>query len=89
MFYTYREICRHYDCDITLMQYNSIMSAIPLKKKIKDDGQYIWITNIDIILDIVMYSDGTCKKISKLIIKVRGPFVQTLCIEKDSYMDAI
>ena len=21
--------------------------------------------------------------------KVRGPFVQTLCIEKDSYMDAI
>ena len=22
-------------------------------------------------------------------IKVRGPFVQTLCIEKDSYMDAI
>ena len=24
-----------------------------------------------------------------LIPKVRGPFVQTLCIEKDSYMDAI
>ena len=23
------------------------------------------------------------------MIKVRGPFVQTLCIEKDSYMDAI
>ena len=23
------------------------------------------------------------------VIKVRGPFVQTLCIEKDSYMDAI
>ena len=23
------------------------------------------------------------------ILKVRGPFVQTLCIEKDSYMDAI
>ena len=22
-------------------------------------------------------------------VKVRGPFVQTLCIEKDSYMDAI
>ena len=22
-------------------------------------------------------------------LKVRGPFVQTLCIEKDSYMDAI
>ena len=22
-------------------------------------------------------------------IKVRGPFVQTLCIEKDSYMDTI
>ena len=24
-----------------------------------------------------------------LLFKVRGPFVQTLCIEKDSYMDAI
>ena len=23
------------------------------------------------------------------IIKMKGPFVQTLCIEKDSYMDAI
>ena len=23
-----------------------------------------------------------------MILKVRGPFVQTLCIEKDSYMDA-
>ena len=23
------------------------------------------------------------------ILKVRGPFVQTLCIEKDSYMDPI
>ena len=23
------------------------------------------------------------------LVKVRGPFVQTLCIEKDSYMDAI
>ena len=22
-------------------------------------------------------------------LKIRGPFVQTLCIEKDSYMDAI
>ena len=22
-------------------------------------------------------------------LRVRGPFVQTLCIEKDSYMDAI
>ena len=27
--------------------------------------------------------------ISLRSIKVRGPFVQTLCIEKDSYMDAI
>ena len=25
----------------------------------------------------------------QIFIKVRGPFVQTLCIEKDSYMDAI
>ena len=25
----------------------------------------------------------------KIILKVSGPFVQTLCIEKDSYMDAI
>ena len=25
----------------------------------------------------------------KFSLKVRGPFVQTLCIEKDSYMDAI
>ena len=25
----------------------------------------------------------------KFELKVRGPFVQTLCIEKDSYMDAI
>ena len=25
----------------------------------------------------------------KVYLKVRGPFVQTLCIEKDSYMDAI
>ena len=24
-----------------------------------------------------------------MYLKVRGPFVQTLCIEKDSYMDAI
>ena len=24
-----------------------------------------------------------------LSVKVRGPFVQTLCIEKDSYMDPI
>ena len=24
-----------------------------------------------------------------LYLKVRGPFVQTLCIEKDPYMDAI
>ena len=23
------------------------------------------------------------------MIKVRGPFIQTLCIEKDSYVDAI
>ena len=30
------------------------------------------------------------KGLSKLLlVKVRGPFVQTLCIEKDSYMDAI
>ena len=28
-------------------------------------------------------------KIPNQLIKVRGPFVQTLCIEKDSYMDAI
>ena len=28
-------------------------------------------------------------KLFILYIKVRGPFVQTLCIEKDSYMDAI
>ena len=45
------------------------MSAIPSKKKIKDDGQYNGVTNIDNILDTVMYSDGTCKKIYKLIIK--------------------
>ena len=25
----------------------------------------------------------------EIIFKVRGPFVQTLCTEKDSYMDAI
>ena len=29
-------------------------------------------------------------RLERLIdLKVRGPFVQTLCIEKDSYMDAI
>ena len=37
---------------------------------------------------------GVCKlntiSISRKVdFKVRGPFVQTLCIEKDSYMDAI
>ena len=31
-FYTHREICRYYDCDITIMQSNSIVSAIPWKK---------------------------------------------------------
>ena len=35
----------------------------------------------------------TCKIIKLIsihkLLKVRGPFVQTLCIEKDSYMDAI
>ena len=29
------------------------------------------------------------KAVSIAIFKVRGPFVQTLCIEKDSYMDTI
>ena len=32
--------------------------------------------------------DSISKPLCK-IFKVRGPFVQTLCIEKDSYMDAI
>ena len=49
--YTHREICSHYDCGITIMQYNSIMSANPWKKKIKDDGHYIRVTNIDNNLD--------------------------------------
>ena len=30
-----------------------------------------------------------CAKYMQHFIKVRGPFVQTLCIEKDTYMDAI
>ena len=35
--------------------------------------------------------NGAKKQQTKQIclLKVRGPFVQTLCIEKDSYMDAI
>ena len=44
---------------VTLHLCNIIaLSAIPSKKKIKDDGQYIRVTNIDNILDTVMYSDG-------------------------------
>ena len=30
-----------------------------------------------------------CSETVVMNLKVRGPFVQTLCIEKDSYMDAI
>ena len=85
-FHKHREICRHYDCDITLMQYNSIMSAIPWKKKIKDDGQYIGVTNIDNILDTEMYSDGMCKKIYKLIIKKKYNQMPTM---KSMYSDGM
>ena len=31
----------------------------------------------------------TYGELSDRVLKVRGPFVQTLCIEKDPYMDAI
>ena len=39
----------------------------------------------------VSLKNGMLLKLHNLAIcvKVRGPFVQTLCIEKDSYMDAI
>ena len=38
-FNTHREICRQYDCDITLMQYNS------MEKKIKDSFHDTIISN--------------------------------------------
>ena len=37
-----------------------------------------------------MFLDTILKNpVKHFLLKVRGPFVQTLCIEKDSYMDAI
>ena len=38
---------------------------------------------------ISVYSEYTILSVQDTRFKVRGPFVQTLCIEKDSYMDAI
>ena len=48
----------------------------------------------------MVHPDCTCKKAEEYVVseavfkmfmffKLRSPFVQTLCIEKDSYMDAI
>ena len=36
-----------------------------------------------------MHDQRISYPIKGVFLKVRSPFVQTLCIEKDSYMDAI
>ena len=36
-----------------------------------------------------MEGGGRILKENCLLLQVRGPFVQTLCIEKDLYMDSI
>ena len=52
-------------------------------------------TLVDALISFVTHSSPSCyvtlrTQVMRLnLVKVRGPFVQTLCIEKDSYMDAI
>ena len=41
------------------------------------------------MLKIIIFSKQFHKILSRILLKVRGPFVQNLCIEKDSYMDAL
>ena len=35
-FYTYTELCNKYGCNINVMQFNSVLSAIPWKGVIKE-----------------------------------------------------
>ena len=46
---------------------------------------YMWVENVHF-----QFNFSILLKFKQLVlVSVRGPFVQTLCIEKDSYMDAI
>ena len=49
--------------------------------------EFICLCFIDILFIVKLHLNVRRRCDGK--VKVRGPFVQTLCIERDSYMDAI
>ena len=64
IFYTYHELCDRYNYSFNVMEYNSLLSAIPWKWILLRDSSENDIL-CDDILDIMLFSNQSCKQIYK------------------------
>ena len=67
-FYTYTELCNKYGCNINVMQFNSVLSAIPWKGVIKElERRHSTLS--DSLLEVVLFNANPCKKLYKSLIR--------------------
>ena len=67
IFYTYHELCDRYNYSFNVMEYNSLLSAIPWKRILLRDSSESDIL-CDDILDIILFSNQSCKQIYKKLV---------------------
>ena len=68
IFYTYHELCDRYNYSLGIMEYNSLLSAIPWKRILLHDSSDSDILRDD-MLDIILFSNQYCKQIYRKIVK--------------------
>ena len=66
-FYTYTELCNKYGCNINVMQFNSVLSAIPWKGVIKElERRHVTLSES---LLVVLFHANPYKKLYKSLIR--------------------
>ena len=59
-FYTYTELCNKYGCNINVMQFNSVLSAIPWKGVIKEFERR-HATLSESLLEVLLFHANPCQ----------------------------